>query len=165
MPVSLLYDLEGIDLDRVAIGREEIEAINPQRYEFQQLTRVCYFAPEEKVIVGVRDITEDEFWVRGHLPGRPIFPGVLMLESAAQLSTVYTAKVAGVPETYGFGGTDDVRFRKMLTIGDRLVIVARALNVTRRRSRFRTQGICDGRVAFEATIFGVALPSSEPGAI
>ncbi len=156
MPVKRLFDPEKVDLDQVVVSREEIEKIIPHRHEFQQLTRVCYFNPDEKIIVGVRDLVEDEFWVRGYMPGSPIFPGVLMLEVAAQLCGIYKA-FAGIAGFLAFGGADNVRFRKMLTIGDRFVVVARAVTISRRRSRFHTQGLSDGEVAFEATMFGIAL--------
>ena len=159
MPAAPLFDLAGVDLNRVAVSREEIEVINPQRYEFQQLTHVCYLEPSEKIIIGVRDLQEQEFWVRGHMPGRPLFPGVLMIEAAAQLCSVYTVKVTGeVMGTHAFGGVDDVRFRRMVTVGDRLVIVAKAVIVKPSRSRYRTQGFVNGDLAFEASVFGITLP-------
>jgi len=159
MPARVLFDVSDVDLDHVAVGKEEIERINPQRFEFQQLTSVCHIDVEQKIIVGVRDILEDEFWIRGHVPGHPIFPGVLLIEAAAQLCSVYTAKVTDIPDMYGFGGTDNVRFRKVITVGDRLVIVARGDHVTSRRSRFTTQALVEGKVVFEASIFGIALPA------
>ncbi len=158
MSVRFFYDLSKIDLDAVAISHDEILAANPQRYEFEQIDFVPYFNPEERIIVGVRDLRPDEFWVRGHMPGRPIFPGVLMLEAAAQLGAIYCSRVVVPDGTHGFGGADEVRFRRMLTVGDRLVIVATPEVITPRRSKFRTQGIAGGQLAFEASIFGISLP-------
>lgn len=159
MPSKPLYDLEKIDVGHVAVPCQEIEEINPQRFEFQQLTHVCHLDLEEEVIVGVRDVREDEFWVRGHMPDRPLFPGVLMLEAAAQLCGIYTARSVGLAAgTNGFGGADSVRFRRMVTIGDRLIIVAKAKIVHPSRSRYRTQGFVDGTLVFEARIFGLTLP-------
>src|SRR5690606_33509836 len=102
----------------------------------------------------------DEFWVRGHMPGRPIFPGVLMLESAAQLCSVYHTKTLGPTGIFAFGGADEVRFRRMLTVGDELVLVAQAQSLSPRRSRFQTQGFSAGQLAFEAIILGVAVPEA-----
>ena len=162
MPSKPLFDLEKIDVVHVAVDRQEIEEINPQRYEFQQLTHVCYFDRDEKVIVGVRDVREEEFWVRGHMPDRPLFPGVLMIEVAAQLCGIYTARTVGFTAgTNGFGGADGVRFHRMVTVGDRLVIVAKAETVQPRRSRYSTQGFVDGALAFEARIFGITLPDRD----
>lgn len=160
MPPKFLLDLERVDVERVIFSKNVIRESNPQRYEFEQLDWICHFdpAPDQQVIAGVRDLRADEFWVRGHLPGRPIFPGVLMLEAAAQLGSVYRAQVVGPKPVFGFGGADEVRFRRMLTIGDRLVIVARQESLTSRRSRFHSQGFCAGQLAFEATILGIALP-------
>ena len=157
MPARLLFDTEGINLENEVISREEIESYNPQRFEFQQVTRVCYFDPDEKIIVAVREIKADEFWVRGHMPGRPIFPGILMIESAAQLCSICSCKLAGRRQ-FGFGGADSVRFRKILTVGDHLIIVGKIENLTKRRSRCKAQGLLNGDVVFEASVFGVALP-------
>lgn len=161
MPPKLLIDPESLQPEHVAFSLEEIQSVNPQRYEFSQLTRVCHIDREAELIVGVRDLTEDEFWVRGHMPGRPIFPGVLMLETAAQLCSLYTGATTQSGRVYGFGGADQVRFRRLVTVGDRFIIVGKAESVTSRRSRFQTQGIVDGKLAFEAVITGIALPSQE----
>lgn len=158
MPPKLLFPVDDIDLDAVAVPLEDIQKINPQRYEFSQLTKICYLNTDDQHIVGVRDVKEDEFWVRGHMPGRPIFPGVLMLETAAQLCSVYTGLTMKNEVTYGFGGCDSVRFRKLVTIGDRLVILAKAETVSPRRSRCWSQGLVNGDIVFEASIFGIALP-------
>jgi 3-hydroxyacyl-[acyl-carrier-protein] dehydratase len=163
MPRQILYDIDSVDLDRVQFTIEDIEARNPQRDEFAQLQTIAYFDPDEEIIVSVRDLKEDEFWTRGHMPDRPIFPGVLMLESAAQLCSFYTRKVMAMDLLYGFGGADKVRFRRMATPGDRFILLAHPQTITPRRSLFKTQGIIDGKIAFEAEILGIALPDrNEP---
>ncbi len=158
MPKKLLYDLDSLDLGRTQFSLEDVEATNPQRHEFAQLGSVTHLDDEEEIIVSVRELREDEFWTRGHMPGRPIFPGVLMLEAAAQLCTFYTLRHFGADALYGFGGADRVRFRRMAVPGDRLVLIARPQTITPRRSLFRTQGVLEGKIAFEAEILGVALP-------
>ncbi len=158
MPPKLLIDLESVDLNHTAVTLEEIQALNPQRYEFAQITKVCHLDMDQQIVVAVRELTEDEFWVRGHMPGRPIFPGVLMIESAAQLCSIYMGKFTNSKYTYGFGGADNVKFRRMVGVGDRVILIAKGETVTPRRSRCSAQGIVDGKVVFEAKIFGIALP-------
>ena len=68
----------------------------------------------------------DEFWVRGHMPGFPLLPGVLMCEAAAQLGAYYLCAYRPFDGDFlGFGGMDNVRFRGKVSPGDRLVLIAK----------------------------------------
>ena len=93
MAPPLLVDLSKIDLSRVLMTVEEIRQYNPHRYEIEQLNGVIHLDPAAGQIVAFKDVRPDEFWVRGHIPGRPLFPGVLMIEAAAQMSSLYYKKV------------------------------------------------------------------------
>jgi 3-hydroxyacyl-[acyl-carrier-protein] dehydratase len=160
MPPKLLFDLSSIDLEKVEFPLEEIRKVNSQRKEFEQLTGVLHFRPEEKIAVGLRDVRPDEFWVEGHMPGRPLFPGVLMLEAAAQLCSFYSGKVIGpnaAAGLYGFGGIDHARFRGTVVPGERLLLLATPEVLTATRSSFLTQGVVRGKLVFEATIFGIRI--------
>lgn len=164
MPPKPLYDISGIDLTREAVPLDEVQSVNPQRFEFMQVTRIAHIDDDEQVIVGVRELAEDEFWVRGHIPGRPLFPGVLMCEAAAQVATFMyvklTPEIAG--RFVGFGGLDRVRFRGTVAPGDTLVIVARAERMRPRQGVFATQGLVDGELVFEAKVIGVPMPEETP---
>lgn len=158
MPPKLLFDLDSIDLSSVQYSLEEIRELNAQRHEFEQLTAIIKLCPEKKIIVGRRDIGQGEFWERGHIPGSPLFPGVLMIEAAAQLCCAYIRVVQGTDGFYGLGGVDRVRFRRAIPPGTRLYLLAtpqRSISGT--RSVFMTQGVVDGHVVFEATIFGLRM--------
>ena len=157
MPSKLLYDVSKVSLERPEYSLEDIRKINPHRHEFEQLTAILLVRPEERVIVGLREVHRDEFWVKGHIPGRPILPGVLMLESAAQLCSFYSAKVGGTEGLLGFAGIDDVRFRGIVTPGQRMLIVAVPLVLTPSHCQYQTQGVVDGKVVFDATILGVQI--------
>ena len=158
MPKPLLYDISTLDLKKIQVAKEEIRETNPRRFEFEQLDAIVYFSPDEEIAVGVRSLGEGEFWTRGHMPGRPVFPGVLMLEAAAQLCSFYTCRVVGTERIFVFGGADNVRFRRMMGPGDTLHLLAKPESISTRRSLFRTQGVVGGRLAFEASILGIALP-------
>src|SRR6185503_6082383 len=109
MPPQFLFDLSGIDLNRVEFGPEEIRAANPHRGDMEMLEGVIWHSNEGQIL-GFKDVRPDEFWVAGHIPGRPLFPGVLMIETAAQLASFYTKKIMGWSGFVGFGAADECRF-------------------------------------------------------
>ena len=78
MPPQLLFDISGIDLNHVEFGPEEIRQQNPHRGNMELLNAVVWVDSENHRILGYKDVRDDEFWVAGHIPGRPLFPGVLM---------------------------------------------------------------------------------------
>jgi 3-hydroxyacyl-[acyl-carrier-protein] dehydratase len=75
------------DLNTVIADIEEIRRWNMQRFEMEQLTAIVHEDAARGLCVGYKDLTRDEFWVRGHFPIVPLMPGVLMCEAAAQLSS------------------------------------------------------------------------------
>ena len=157
MAPSLLFDLQGIDLERDLYDTAAVEAINPHRGAMRLIDAVVYESDDQIDYVAYNDIGHDEFWVPGHIPGRPIFPGVLMIEAAAQLSSFITLKKLGEPAFMGFAGVDDVKFRGQVKPGDRLIILAHEIENRRRRSICQTQGLVDGNLVFEATIRGMRM--------
>ncbi|MFN4243643.1 MAG: 3-hydroxyacyl-ACP dehydratase FabZ family protein [Tepidisphaerales bacterium] len=157
MPPALLFDLSGIDLNRVLYDREAIRQVNLQRYEFEMLDGICWVDEPAGRIVGFKDVRADEFWVRGHIPGRPLFPGALQIEAAAQISSFFTTKVMGWQGFLGFGGVDEVRFRGQVVPGQRLYLLAERQWARHRRVQCKTQGLVDGQLVFEGLITGVLL--------
>ncbi|MBI5677615.1 MAG: beta-hydroxyacyl-ACP dehydratase [Planctomycetes bacterium] len=115
------------------------------------------FDPEQGIIVGYKDVSSNEFWVRGHIPGRPLMPGVLMLEAAAQLCTYYYKKTTQDDRFLGFGGIDKVKFRGKVVPGDRLILIAKNRELRARRAIFDTQGVVDGKLVFEGVIIGMVV--------
>ncbi len=79
MPQKFLVDIDKIDLNEVMADIDRIRVLVPHRYEMEQLSGILRFDPENKIIIGYKDITEDEFWVRGHIPGNPLMPGVSII--------------------------------------------------------------------------------------
>ena len=160
MPVAAPHvDLSKLDFSRPIAGIEAIRQYIPQRPPFEMLTAIIHIegAPNH-LIVAYKDVTAEEFWVPGHMPGYPLLPGVLMLEAAAQLSgfyTFYTKVVEG--ELIGLGGIDNARFRRAVKPGDRLVLVGKGLRVKPRQTIFNVQGYVDGELAFDADVMGISL--------
>jgi 3-hydroxyacyl-[acyl-carrier-protein] dehydratase len=164
MTVKLFFDLSRLDQKKIQISREEIRRINEQRYEFEQIDGVFLLLPEELTIIGYKDVRSDEFWVRGHLPGNPILPGVLMIEAAAQLCSIYQQRVCPPKGFFGFGGVDRVKFRALVRPGERLILIGRGVQVHPRRSIFDVQGVVGDRIVFEAKVTGIAMSEVARGA-
>src|SRR5919204_7045283 len=141
MPPEFHLDPSGLDLDRVLADQEAIRQVNPQRFEMEQLTAIVYLDLQRQLIAGYKDVRADEFWVRGHMPGYPLLPGVLMCEAAAQLCGYLMVKQGlGKGDFIGFGGMENVRFRSPVRPGDRLVLVGKAVRLHRRQTIFNVQG-------------------------
>jgi len=157
MAPPLLVDLAKVDLSRVLMTVEEIRRYNPHRYEIEQLSGVIHRDPAAGQIVAFKDVRPDEFWVRGHIPGRPLYPGVLMIEAAAQMSSLYYKKVQNDPRFLGFGGVDGVKFRGQVVPGDRLLLLGQVVELRNRRAVFDTQGVVGDRLVFEARITGMPI--------
>ncbi len=157
MPPKPLIDLDEIDFSRVEAGPDEIRRHNPQRHEMEQLDRICHLDLDEGTIVGLKDVGEEEFWVRGHIPGRPLLPGVLMCEAAAQLCSYYFNEAMESEKFLAFGGLNDVKFRRPVAPGSRLVLVAKADRLSLRRATFRCQGFVDGKMVFQGTVIGMPM--------
>ena len=157
MPPQFLFDISGIDLDRVLFDSERICLRNPHRGPMRQLDAIVHIDPEYGEVAGYKDVTEDEFWVSGHIPGRPLMPGVLMIEAAAQLCGFYYAEIEKWEGFIGFSGVDDVRFRIPVPPGTRLYLLGKKAWVRHGRFCSNVQGIVDGALVFEATILGMRV--------
>jgi 3-hydroxyacyl-[acyl-carrier-protein] dehydratase len=148
------------DLDTVIADIHEIRRWNKQRFEMEQLTAIVHEDQSRGLCVGYKDVTPDEFWVRGHFPGVPLMPGVLMCEAAAQLSSYYTQRRNLLDaEVIGFGGLEEVRFREPVRPGDRLVIAVERVRVRPKAMiGCRFQGLVRESIVVDGVIKGVPLP-------
>ena len=156
MPPPLLFDLSKIDLtgkplfDKEAIGR-----VNPQRFEMQQLDGVLWYNKEKFLILGYKDVTEHEFWVRGHIPDRPLMPGVVMIEAAAQLSSFFVKQIYELPGFIGFASIDSARFRATVEPGQRMYLLGHLTQFKSRKYTCSAQGIVGETMVFDAVISGL----------
>jgi 3-hydroxyacyl-[acyl-carrier-protein] dehydratase len=156
MPPAFLFDLSNINLDAVVADPEEIRKHNPQRGAMEHLNGVSWFDHEGRV-AGFKDVRDDEFWVEGHIPGRPLLPGVIMLEAAAQLCSFYVKCVLKTPGFVGFGGLEETRFRQSVQPGVRMHLLGHLQRSRHSRFTSKIQGIVNGTLAFETTIIGVVM--------
>ena len=162
MPPPLILDPAHIDLNHIVADLPAIRAMNPQRFEMEALTAIVLMDAETKTIVGYHDVTEKDFWVRGHMPGFPLMPGVLLCETAAQLCSYYVAKEKLFDSAYvGLGGLDEVRFRGMVRPGDRLLMVCRMIREKRMMAQCYAQGFVGTKMVFDGKVQGI--PLRQPG--
>ena len=156
---DLILDPSEYDLDNVIADIEVIRSYNRQRYEMEQLTAICYDDPERQICVGYKDLAPDEFWCRGHMPGAPIMPGVLMCETAAQLASYYSQRHNLMDTSViGFGGLKDVRFRGIVHPGERFVVVAQLLKVRRAMLTSQFQCFVRENLVCDGILKGIPLP-------
>jgi len=105
---------------KAVLGRREIEEILPHRDPFLLLDEVLELEPGVRVLARKR-VREDEWYLAGHFPGRPIMPGVLIVEAMAQTGAVAVlADEANRGKLALFAGIDDVRFKRIVEPGDEL---------------------------------------------
>jgi 3-hydroxyacyl-[acyl-carrier-protein] dehydratase len=160
---ELILDFSEYDVNCVVADVEAIRRFNPQRFEMEQLTAICYEDPVRNVCVGYKDLGPDEFWVRGHMPGMPLMPGVIMCEAAAQLASYYSHKfnLMQGDVVVGFGGLEEVRFRGVVRPGDRFVIVSSLLKLRRSIMTCQFQCFVNQNLVCEGMLKGVAIPLSQ----
>jgi 3-hydroxyacyl-[acyl-carrier-protein] dehydratase len=157
MPPQLLFDISGIDMSRIECDQEEIRRVNPHRGDMEHLNGIIWIASDVGQMVGYKDVRTDEFWVPGHIPGRPLFPGVLMIEAGAQLACFYTKKYCGWKGFIGFSGLEEVRFRSVVAPPCRMLLLGQKLWERHHRVNCRIQGLVNGSICFEATITGAEM--------
>jgi len=163
MATAPFFDLSQLDLTKDVVPIEEIRRLVPHRHEFALLDGIVMFDPKTSDAVGYHDLRPDAFWVRGHIPGDPIFPGALMIEAGAQLASYCFGRRVDPSEDrfFGFGAIDKVKFRRLVRPGQRLWLLCKELAFDRRYARFGVQGIADGALCFEGQILGISMPSQK----
>ena len=140
-------------------GAVRIEDVLPHRPPFLLLSEVSSVEPGVSA-VGWWDLTgEEEFWT-GHFPGRPTLPGVLMVESLAQLGAVAVL----TDERYAdklplFGGIDRARFRRQVVPGDRLDLEVTIGRMSARAGTGHGFATVGGERACEADLLFVLVPT------
>ena len=156
-----IFEFSELDFNSIIADQDEIRRHNPQRFEVEQLTGIVFEDDVRKRCVGYKDVTDREFWVRGHMPGMPIMPGVVILEAAAQLCSYYVHKfkLMGPGVILGLGGLEEVRFRDPVRPGDRLIVGAELLKMrSGAMCVCRFQAYVGQSLVAEGKIKGVALP-------
>jgi 3-hydroxyacyl-[acyl-carrier-protein] dehydratase len=148
-----LVDLQQLDLS-------ELRACLPHDHEFRLLDGICHLDLERGIAVGRKDWDGEPWWAKGHVPGRPLMPGVLMIEGGAQIATFLVKQQSGWAKDrmIGLAGMNDVRVRGQIVPNSRVYFVSGNVQVSGSRlARMQAQVFCNGQMTLEMTVMGVML--------
>ena len=127
----------------------------PHRYPFALVDRVIFHEPGKRA-VAIKNVTLNEPQFQGHFPGRPLMPGVLIVEAMAQVGGLIVTQMPDLPKgLFVFAGIDGVRFRRPVVPGDQLNIDCELVSIKRQRfGKVRAEAkvednlVCSGDLMF-----------------
>ena len=140
----------------------EIAELLPHRYPFQFVDRVLEFVDGQR-IVALKNLSLLDPYFRGHFPGNPVMPGVLICEALAQAGALLAHRSTdGVPPASGvvLSGLDNVRFRRPVVPGDQLRLEVRIVRIHRPLWRLHGVASVEGQLAAEADILAMEVSRS-----
>lgn len=132
---------------------EDIQKVLPHRYPFALVDRIIEYIPGQKA-VGIKNVTFNEPHFQGHFPGRPLMPGVLIVEAMAQVGGVVLTQLPDLEGSlFVFAGIDKVRFRRPVVPGDQLIMTTELLSIKRRRfGKMQARAVVDGQRVAEGEL-------------
>jgi 3-hydroxyacyl-[acyl-carrier-protein] dehydratase len=133
-------------------GREGIEEILPHREPFLLIDEVVELQPGARVVAR-KTVRPDEWYLAGHFPGRPVMPGVLIVEALAQTGAVAVlSEAANRGKLALFAGIDAVRFKRIVEPGDELELTCDLERVRGPIGRGKATARVDGELAARGTL-------------
>ena len=143
------------ELEAKSYNITEIMELIPHRFPFLLVDRITECVPG-KYVKGYKNVSINEDFFNGHFPGKPVMPGVLMVEALAQLSA---GIVMTMPEYAGklalFAGIDGVRFKRVVIPGDKLEMHSEVLKLKGPIIKTKCTATVDGQLAVEAELMCV----------
>ncbi|WP_330203509.1 3-hydroxyacyl-ACP dehydratase FabZ [Cyanobacterium sp. Dongsha4] len=138
-------------IEKTTFTVQEIQELLPHRYPFALVDRILDYTPGERA-VGLKNVTINEPFFPGHIPGNPLMPGVLQLEALAQVGGVILTLLPGMKgKFFAYAGVDNARFRRPVVPGDQLIMTVELLSFKRNRiAKMQGRGLVDNQLAVEA---------------
>ncbi len=134
------------------LDREQIKKLLPHRDPFLFVDEIIEVIPGKSVI-GKKIVRKDEFFFKGHFPGLPIFPGVILIETLAQVSAFIILTMPGKENLFGlFTGVDKFRFKQVVKPGDILIIKSHVVSYGHRMAKSEGKIYVDDRVVAEGSV-------------
>ncbi len=134
---------------------QRIQVFLPHRYPFLLIDRVLEHVPGESLLA-LKNVTINEPFFQGHFPGRPVMPGVLLIEAMAQAAGVLTFRTAGAEpdaqSTFYLVGIDKARFRAPVVPGDQLLLKVRFERRIRTIWKFLAEAAVAGKTVASAEL-------------
>lgn len=158
------YSLGGVGINYHPYEGEELDAegimkILPHRPPFLFVDRIISL-DKGKRATGIKSLTMDDYFFKGHFPGRPVMPGVLIIEAMAQVGGIM---MLSPEENRGklafFMAINNVKFRKTVVPGDQLVIEVEAIKVKSKTGQVHARALVDARVVAEADLMFALVES------
>lgn len=134
------------------LDASDIQKILPHRYPFLLVDKIIELEPDKRA-VGIKNVTMNEHFFTGHFPGRPVMPGVLIIEAMAQVAGVLMLnKKENVGKIAYFMSLDKARFRKTVMPGDQLRLEVETVKLRAKTGQVHTRALVDGQVVSEADL-------------
>ncbi len=140
----------------ITLDIRAIQEILPHRYPFLLVDKIIELIPREK-IVGIKQVTINEYFFQGHFPNAPVMPGVLQIEALAQVGAIlalreFEDRDSKIPY---FSGIENARFRRPVVPGDTLVLEVVPIRMGNKVQKMRGEAKVDGKITAEAEIMCV----------
>lgn len=118
---------------------EQIKQILPHRYPFLLVDKIIEFIPEKKA-VGIKNVTNTDYFFQGHFPERPVMPGVLIIEAMAQVGGIIVMQMnISKNKLAVLAGVNDIRFRSIVTPGDQMIITSELIALKSKLGKIKSK--------------------------
>lgn len=141
-----------VERDTNVLDAGDIQKILPHRYPFLLVDKIIEIEPDKRA-VGIKNVTMNEQFFTGHFPGRPVMPGVLIIEAMAQVAGVLMLnKKENVGKYAYFMSLENAKFRKTVLPGDQLRLEVEIVRLRSKTGQVHTKALVNGEVVSEADL-------------